>query len=209
MNPNRIESAQRASGGLVFAVSFSLPEWLRQESSRRTAALSRIEERMGFVINLARMNIQYKTGGPFAAAVFTIPDGKLISPGINLVTSANASILHAEMVALTLAQNSLGSWDLSAPDMPACELVASSEPCAMCFGALPWSGIKRLVCGARREDAAHAGFDEGEKPADWTGALVRRGIEVVRDVCRVEAAGAIDSYARSGGVIYNARRAAR
>jgi hypothetical protein len=34
------------------------------------------------------------------------------------------------------------------------------------FGAVPWSGVRRLACGARDEDASDIGFDEGPKMAD-------------------------------------------
>jgi hypothetical protein len=50
------------------------------------------------------------------------------------------------------------------------------------------------------------GFDEGEKPLQWVPALERRGIAVVRDVLREEAASVLREYAESGGEIYNARR---
>jgi tRNA(Arg) A34 adenosine deaminase TadA len=50
-------------------------------------------------------------------------------------------------------------------------MVVSTEPCALCLGAIPWSGIRRLVCGARDEDARSIGFDEGEKVPYWIGAF--------------------------------------
>ena len=49
-------------------------------------------------------------------------------------------------------------------------------------------------------------FDEGDKPADWVGALGRRGIEVVRDIRRKEASAVLEEYARKAGVIYNPSR---
>jgi len=73
----------------------------------------------------------------------------------------------------------------------------------MCFGAVPWSGVRSLVCGARKSDAEAAGFDEGEKPANWTQALQERGIQVEQDVLRAEAAAIFDLYRESGGEIYN------
>jgi len=76
----------------------------------------------------------------------------------------------------------------------------------MCFGALPWSGINSLVCGARKQDAEDAGFDEGERPAEWISSLQRRGISVVRDVLRDEAAAVLAYYHDIGGAIYNATR---
>jgi tRNA(Arg) A34 adenosine deaminase TadA len=74
----------------------------------------------------------------------------------------------------------------------------------MCFGAIPWSGVTRLVCGARDEDARRIGFDEGPKLSDWQDALKVRGIIVARDVLRKEAVGVLDLYVRLGGPIYNA-----
>jgi tRNA(Arg) A34 adenosine deaminase TadA len=73
----------------------------------------------------------------------------------------------------------------------------------MCFGAIPWSGVREFVCAARTEDAAAIGFDEGEKPAGWEAALERRGIRVVRDVLREESVAVLTEYARTGGIIYN------
>ena len=68
-----------------------------------------------------------------------------------------------------------------------------------------WSGVRKLVTGARDEDARSIGFDEGPKVADWQDALRSRGIEVVVDVMREEAAAVLDMYAVSGAVIYNGR----
>jgi tRNA(Arg) A34 adenosine deaminase TadA len=113
-------------------------------------------------------------------------------------------MLHAEIVALALAQKILGRYDLSDGGKLHYELVAAAEPCAMCFGAVPWSGVQRLVCGARDEDARAIGFDEGPKMADWVKALNDRGITVVRDVLRGEASDVLREYAAAGGMIYNA-----
>jgi tRNA(Arg) A34 adenosine deaminase TadA len=72
----------------------------------------------------------------------------------------------------------------------------------MCYGAMHWAGLSRLVCCARTEDAEQAGFDEGAKPADWADHLRQRGIEVVRDVLRAEAIEVLSAYAARGGLIY-------
>jgi tRNA(Arg) A34 adenosine deaminase TadA len=65
----------------------------------------------------------------------------------------------------------------------------------MCFGAIPWSGVRQLVCGARASDAEAIGFDEGPKPARWVAALEARGIKVVRDIQRAEARAVLREYA--------------
>ena len=157
---------------------------------------------MRFVIELSRQNIVHETGGPFAAAVFD-DTGRLLAPGLNMVTSANCSILHAEMVAIAVAQKILGRYDIGDGGRAWFSLYTSTEPCAMCFGGLPWSGIRQLVCGARDEDARGVGFDEGPKLKNWPSALNERHIHVVRDILRNEAADVLRTYAETGGIIYN------
>ena len=122
-----------------------------------------------------------------------------MAPGVNLVVPLGCAVAHAEMVAIVIAQRLMGTHDLGGAGLPPFELVTSTEPCAMCLGALPWSGIRRLACGARDEDARAVGFDEGDKPANWPGLLERRGIGVTRDVRRGEAAAVLRQYVDNGG----------
>jgi tRNA(Arg) A34 adenosine deaminase TadA len=183
-------------------IVIDLPQWLEPFLRRRGEVLETIAERMQLAIDLSRLNRQHQTGGPFGAAVFEEPSGRLLSVGVNLVTSTHCSVAHAEMVALILAQQARGCYDLGGPGSPPCQLVTSCEPCAMCLGAIPWSGIKSVVCGARGEDAESVGFDEGAKPADWVSALDRRGIAVTRDVLRLQARSVLLDYRQEGGVIY-------
>ncbi|MCL6437593.1 MAG: nucleoside deaminase [Rubrobacteraceae bacterium] len=185
------------------AVTIELPEWMEEAAPGGLLCPTR-EDRMRFVVALARENVHQKTGGPFGAAVFDRDSGRLIAPGVNLVYTANLSCAHAEIVALSVAQRILGSFDLG--EGGSLELVTSTEPCAMCFGGVIWSGVKSLVCGAREQDARAIGFDEGPKVPDWPEELSRRGISIARDVCRAEAASVLEEYAENGGVIYNARR---
>jgi tRNA(Arg) A34 adenosine deaminase TadA len=184
-------------------ICVSLPPWVEQFIKTSPAEFRDVEEQMRFVIALARQNVQHETGGPFAAAVFD-GTGNLVAPGINLVTASNCSVLHAEIVALMLAQKALARYDLSDGGSQRFVLAATTEPCAMCFGAVPWSGVQQLVCGARDEDARAIGFDEGPKLTDWVSALNSRGIAVQRDVLREEAAAVLREYVAAGGVIYNA-----
>jgi tRNA(Arg) A34 adenosine deaminase TadA len=76
----------------------------------------------------------------------------------------------------------------------------------MCVGALVWSGVRRLVCGARSSAATEIGFDEGPRASDWVSRLQTRGIDVVRDVRADEAAQVLVRYAEGGGPIYNPQR---
>lgn len=181
--------------------SIELPAWVGPFLEVRQGALTTPSDRMQLAIDLARENVSQGTGGPFGAVVVNEESGELVSVGVNLVTSSGLSMAHAEIVALTLAQASIGEWNLSHGGP--LQLVTSCEPCAMCFGAVPWSGIKSLVCGAYKTDAEAAGFDEGDKPADWAGSLQRRGIDVQCSVLRERAAEVLTAYHAGGGQIYN------
>lgn len=185
-------------------ISFSLPAWLAVLLAH-AGDTPDIQQRMSLVISAARGNVEAATGGPFAAGIFERDSGQLVSLGVNLVTTQGLSMLHAEMVAITVAQRRLGAYDLGGPGLPALELVTSTEPCAMCFGAIPWSGIRRVVTGARDADARAIGFDEGPKPDDWIAELTERGIAVVTDVQRSAAKAVLDDYLSGGGRIYNSR----
>jgi len=187
---------------MLSEVCIRLPDWIKGFVATSPDVFPNVEDRMHFVIALARQNVQRETGGPFASAVFD-HSGRLIAPGVNMVVTSNCSVLHAEIVALVLAQKALGRYDLSDGGRLHYDLVASAEPCAMCFGAVPWSGVRRLVCGARDEDARAIGFDEGPKLDDWVKALNNRGIEVLRDVLREEASVVLREYVAAGGTIYN------
>lgn len=158
---------------------------------------------MRLTIELSSLNVRHASGGPFGAAVFD-SGGRLVAAGMNLVVSSGCSIFHAETVALAFAQKALGRYDLGGGTVPY-ELYASTEPCAMCFGAIPWSGVSALLCGARSEDARAIGFDEGDKPVEWTSSLEKRGIRVVLDLMRPEAVAVLHDYVSSGGELYNPR----
>ncbi|MDT8398436.1 MAG: nucleoside deaminase [Pseudomonadales bacterium] len=183
---------------------FELPVWLDDYSQQYRSSPDR-DVRMAFVIEAARLNVLHRSGGPFAAAVFDSADGALLGLGVNLVTNQGLSMLHAEMVALALAQRKTGSYDLGSTGDSVRELLSSTEPCAMCLGAIPWSGIRRLVLAARDADARRIGFDEGNKPSDWQADLSRRGIEVFTEVQRRAAVSVLDFYVTSGGHLYNGR----
>jgi tRNA(Arg) A34 adenosine deaminase TadA len=92
--------------------------------------------------------------------------------------------------------------------MPAHEMVTSCEPCAMCMGATLWSGVRRVVWGAVREDAMALDFDEGPVFPETYEYLEARGIELARGVLREEARAVLDLYqARGGRTSSMARRA--
>ena len=103
-------------------------------------------------------------------------------------------------VAVMGAEQRVGSFSLADGSR---ELHASCAPCAMCLGAIHWSGVTRLVCGATREDAESLGFDEGPVFDESYSYLEQHGVEVVHGVRSKEAADVMQTYLDRGGPIYN------
>lgn len=84
----------------------------------------------------------YDAGEVPVGAVVVVND-MIIGRGHNLTESLQDVTAHAEMLAITAAQNYLGSKVLSDAT-----LYVTIEPCVMCAGALRWSRIGRVVWGA-------------------------------------------------------------
>ncbi|MET0226518.1 MAG: nucleoside deaminase [Dokdonella sp.] len=178
----------------------ALPAWIDDE-----VGVERIyaddEARIDLAIRLARRNIEERSGGPFGAAIFD-EDGRLIAAGVNRVLPQHCSAAHAEIVAFAAAQARLQRARLN-EDGRRYFLATSAQPCAMCYGASFWAGIDGIAIGARSEDVMELSeFDEGPLPADWIGELVKRGIEVRRDILRERAREVFMRYAEVSGERY-------
>lgn len=180
-------------------LSFTLPDWVTPHVAAWPEALDD-DGRMRLVLGLARESVERDAGGPFAAAVFA--EGHVVAVGINRVLPEENSLLHAEVVAIMLAERHYASHDLSRSGLPVLTLVSSCEPCAMCLGAVLWSGLRRVVSGALREDAERAGFDEGPVFPASHQYLEARGIELVHGVLREEARRLFTQYRARGGRLY-------
>jgi tRNA(Arg) A34 adenosine deaminase TadA len=186
--------------------TIDLPTWAEEELSRLPAYMPSLEERMRAVIRFSRLNIEHATGGPFAAGVFERDSGKLVVIGVNRVVPTSCSSAHAEIVALSLAQKILGTFDLGGEGLPAHQLVVNWRPCAMCYGSLAWSGIRSLVtAGSGPELEEITGFDEGPVHPDWITELNKRGIDVIDNVLTEEACDVYRAFAASNALVYNGR----
>jgi len=111
------------------------------------------EQFMSEAIRLATENVKSGNGGPFGAVI--VKNGKIISRGVNQVTSNNDPTAHAEVVAIRDACKNLGSFQLDG-----CEVYASCEPCPMCLGAIYWARPDKLYFAGTKKDAADIGFDD-------------------------------------------------
>ncbi len=77
-------------------------------------------------------------------------NNRIISKGHNQSQILNDSTAHAEMIAITSAQNKLGSKYLNQ-----CELYTTLEPCMMCSGAIFLSKIKKVIYGLDDKEKGH------------------------------------------------------
>ncbi len=191
---------------LPATVQLSLPEWAHGivDPAR---SFPGDEAKVSLAVELSRLNIEARSGGPFGAAVFDADSDRIVAIGVNRVLPQQCSVAHAETMALMLAQQQLGrarlNRDLDDRVVGRYVLATSAQPCCQCYGACVWAGIDRLLIGARAEDVESLTvFDEGPLPADWTGELERRGIEVVRDVARDAAREVLRAYGESGARHY-------
>ena len=192
---------------LPLRFTLDLPDWVADEFASLPEYLPDLEARMTAVLHFARRNTEHQSGGPFAAGVFERDSGRVVSVGVNRVVPRSCSSAHAEVMALSLAQQRLGVYDLGGPGMAAHQLVVNWSPCAMCFGAVLWSGIRSLViAGADPEMMTITGFDEGPMPADWRGELKNRGIELIEGVMREEALTDFRMFAATNPEVYNGRQ---
>jgi len=81
--------------------------------------------------------------GEVPVGAIIVIDNKIIARAHNLTESLCDVTAHAEILAITAASNFLGSKFLHE-----CTIYVTLEPCSMCFGALYWSQISRVVYSA-------------------------------------------------------------
>lgn len=84
-----------------------------------------------------------RDAGDVPVGAVVVREGRIIGRGCNQREKLNDPTAHAEMIALTAASASVGSWRLAD-----CTLYVTLEPCTMCAGAIVLARIARLVYGA-------------------------------------------------------------
>jgi tRNA(Arg) A34 adenosine deaminase TadA len=185
-----------------FVGMLSNPVWV-EETVEAHHHCPDVGSRLRLAVELARENVMCRTGGPFAAVVVDEETGEVVAAGVNGVERLRNSLAHAEAIALAAAERRLGTYSLRASNRRL-GLYSSSEPCAMCLGAVLWSGVARVVYAAPREDAEAIGFDEGPPAGDSLAYLRERGIMVEPGPLRAEAGAVLRLYVELGGTVYNA-----
>ncbi|MEQ8473963.1 MAG: nucleoside deaminase [Marinoscillum sp.] len=115
---------------------------------------------------------------PVGAVV--VCQNRIIARAYNQVERLNDVTAHAEMLAITAAQNFLGSRYLDQ-----CTLYVTLEPCTMCGGALFWSQIARVVFGARDDKRGYSSIDH---------QIIHPQTEVLRGLLAEESAILLKSF---------------
>jgi len=111
------------------------------------------EKFMRMAIELSENSVTQGQGGPFGAVI--VKDGELVAGSANMVVPNNDPTAHAEVSAIRLACQKLGTFDLSG-----CEIYTSCEPCPMCLGAIYWARLDKIYYANTKIDAADIGFDD-------------------------------------------------
>jgi len=87
---------------------------------------------------------------PVGAVV--VREGRIIARAYNQVELLKDATAHAEMLAITQAEQAVGDWRLND-----CTLYITKEPCPMCAGAIVHVRFGRVVFGASDPKAGAAG----------------------------------------------------
>ena len=124
---------------------------------------------------------------PFAC-ILVGPDGKVLMTQHNAFMPDHDMTGHAERVLMTRASTTLPHELLKD-----CTIYTSAEPCAMCAGAIYWTGLKRVVFGLTEKDLKKITGNHPENPTlDLPCRVVfaagQRQVEVIGPMLEEEAA---------------------
>jgi len=92
-------------------------------------------------------------GGPFGAVI--VEKGVVVAKGHNEVLKTSDPTRHAEMCAIGRAAKKLKT-----PHFRGCDIYSTTEPCVMCFAAIHWAQMGRIVFGTSVRDVKRLGFNE-------------------------------------------------
>ena len=121
---------------------------------------------------------------PYGAVI--VKDNKIIGRSDSDTPVSKSGFSHAELRAIEDAMNHLGGH-LCAEGGKEVTIYSSCEPCAMCMGAILYTGIERLVYGATLEDSKECVNEILAKSSDVAEVCNNRKIEIVPEFQREEA----------------------
>ncbi len=114
-------------------------------------------------------------GIPFTALVVD-SSGAVLGRGVNRVREHDDPTAHAEIEAVRDACRSTGR-----PHLHGMTLLASAEPCAMCYLGALYAGLSQVLFAVDRDEAAAHGFDYrcsysllASNPLEWRSLAVSK-----------------------------------
>ena len=131
---------------------------------------------MRLALNQARIAFDQ---GEVPVGAVVVYNERVIGEGYNQRETLNDPTAHAEMIAITQAAESLGSWRLLD-----CTLYVTLEPCPMCAGAIVQARLPRVIYGTTdpKAGAVHTLYQITSDPRLNHQATVIGG--VLQDECR-------------------------
>jgi tRNA(adenine34) deaminase len=105
-----------------------------------------------FMSEALRQAARAFAAGEVPVGAVIVREGRVIARAFNQVEQLKDATAHAEMLALTQAEETVGDWRLTN-----CTLYVTKEPCPMCAGAIVHTRVERVVFGAGDPKAGAAG----------------------------------------------------
>ncbi|MEM8873015.1 MAG: nucleoside deaminase [Planctomycetota bacterium] len=134
------------------------------------------EEGLDLAFKIAEVGVA-RGWAPFGAAIVDADD-KVIAVACNTIGDTHDCTQHAELAAIQQACRQIES-----PNLAGCTIYATCEPCPMCFGAIHWANIERIVSSATIADCVEVGFrqlmldNEEMKARSGSGVTLDGGVQ--------------------------------
>ncbi len=105
-----------------------------------------------FMGEAMKQAVRAYNAGEVPVGAVIVQEGRVIARAFNQVELLKDATAHAEMLALTMAEEAVGDWRLNG-----CTLYVTKEPCPMCAGALVHCRVDRVVFAAADAKGGAAG----------------------------------------------------
>lgn len=121
---------------------------------------------------------------PYGAII--VRNGEIIGRSDIDVPVSKSGFSHAELRAIENAMEHLGGH-LCAEGGKGCTIYSSCEPCAMCMGAILYTGIEKLVYAATLDDSKECVNEILAKAEDVANVCKNRKIQIIKELHREKA----------------------
>lgn len=129
-------------------------------------------------------------GGPFGCCI--VKNRRVLARTHNTVLKDKDPTAHAEINAIRKAARAIKNYDLSG-----CVIYTTTEPCPMCFSAIHWAKIPKIVYGTEIKDAAKLGFNELNVKSAKLNKLGSSGIKIQAKFMHEQCSELLDFWAKT------------